>query len=80
MTPIWHDIRKRQNHLLSSEGGPHRMKNHDVRSVVADLPHMTLEQAEKITTFITDKRVEAILELGFRHGVSTCYMAAALSE
>ena len=56
------------------------MKNHDVRGVVGDLPHMTLKQAEKITKFIADKQVEAILELGFRHGVSTCYMAAALSE
>lgn len=56
------------------------MKVHDVKGVVGELPHMTLEQAERITTFIADKQVEAILELGFRHGVSTCYMAAALSE
>jgi predicted O-methyltransferase YrrM len=41
---------------------------------------MTLEQAETITKFIADKQVEAILELGFNHGVSTCYMAAALAE
>jgi len=56
------------------------MKCHDVRSVVGDLPNMTLEQAEKITQFIADNQVETILELGFKHGVSTCYMAAALSE
>jgi predicted O-methyltransferase YrrM len=41
---------------------------------------MPLQQAEKITRFIIDKKVETILELGFMHGVSTCYMAAALAE
>jgi predicted O-methyltransferase YrrM len=56
------------------------MKNHDVRDVVGDVPHMTLAQAEKLTKFIADHQVEVILELGFCHGVSTCYMAAALSE
>jgi predicted O-methyltransferase YrrM len=56
------------------------MKNHDVRSLVGDLPHMTVKQAERITKFIADKQVETILELGFSHGVSTCYMAAVLSE
>jgi predicted O-methyltransferase YrrM len=63
-----------------AEGGPQLVKNHDVRDLVANLPYMTLEQAETITKFITDKQVEAILELGFYHGVSTCYMAAALAE
>ena len=47
---------------------------------MGDAPYMTFEQAEAITNFITDKHVETILELGFAHGVSTCYMAAALSE
>lgn len=56
------------------------MKNHEVKKAVGDLPHMTLEQAGKITAFIADHHVEDILELGFEHGVSTCYMAAALSE
>lgn len=56
------------------------MKNHDVKRIVGDIPHMTLEEAETITKFIADKQVETILELGFSQGVSTCYMAAALSE
>lgn len=56
------------------------MKSHDVRSVIGNLPYMTLQEAEIITKFIADKQVETILELGFKHGVSTCYMAAALSE
>ena len=56
------------------------MKSHEVRAAVGKVPHMTLPQAEKIRRFIADHQVEVILELGFYHGVSTCYMAAALSE
>ena len=56
------------------------MKNHEVKGIVGDIQHMSLKQAETITKFIADKQVETILELGFAHGVSTCYMAAALSE
>ena len=41
---------------------------------------MSLEQAHRITDFIHEHRVSDILELGFAHGVSTCYMAAALAE
>jgi predicted O-methyltransferase YrrM len=56
------------------------MKIQEVRRIVGNLPHMTLRQAETITQFIADQHIEAILELGFEHGVSTCYMAAALKE
>jgi predicted O-methyltransferase YrrM len=55
-------------------------RNNEVRKIVGGLPQMTFEQAERITKFIADEKVESILELGFNHGVSTCYMAAALSE
>jgi predicted O-methyltransferase YrrM len=56
------------------------MTNQDVKKVVGDTPHMTLEQANVITEFIADNKLGNILELGFKHGVSTCYMAAALAE
>jgi predicted O-methyltransferase YrrM len=56
------------------------MKSDDVKGMIGDLPCMSLEQATRITRFIADNQVEDILELGFAHGVSTCYMAAALSE
>jgi predicted O-methyltransferase YrrM len=56
------------------------MKVDEVRGIIGDLPHMTLRQAETITEFIANQHIEAILELGFEHGVSTCYMAVALSE
>ncbi len=52
----------------------------EVKNIVGEVPHMTPGQARTITSFITEKKVTNILELGFRHGVSTCYMAAALAE
>jgi len=39
---------------------------------------MTLQQGIRITDFIKKNGIRNILELGFAHGVSTCYMAAAL--
>lgn len=56
------------------------MNNHEVKKIVGDTPNMTFEQAECITSFIEKYQVRNILELGFGHGVSTCYMAAALSR
>lgn len=56
------------------------MNNIDVKTIVGDLPHMSLQQADKITQFIAEHNIRNILELGFRYGVSTCYMAAALSK
>lgn len=51
-----------------------------VKAVVGDTPHMHLAQAERLTDFIAEKGIREVLELGFAHGVSTCYMAAALSH
>lgn len=39
---------------------------------------MSLEQGKAITRFIREQGIHDILELGFYHGVSTDYMAAAL--
>jgi predicted O-methyltransferase YrrM len=50
----------------------------DVHQIVGRTPHMTLEQAAVITELIRVERIESVLELGFGHGVSTCYMASAL--
>ena len=49
-----------------------------VQAVVRDTPHMTPAQAATITDFIAEHRPADILELGFRHGVSTCFMAEQL--
>jgi predicted O-methyltransferase YrrM len=51
-----------------------------VKEIVGELPYMSLKQARVITEFIQENNISSILELGFFHGVSTCYMAAALDE
>jgi predicted O-methyltransferase YrrM len=56
------------------------MKIDQVYKRVAGIPHMTESQADTITAFITANKISSIIELGFCHGVSTCYMAAALDE
>jgi predicted O-methyltransferase YrrM len=49
-------------------------------AIVRDTPHMTAAQGERITSFILENQISDILELGFRHGVSTAYMATALAQ
>ena len=56
------------------------MKVDDVYTYVKNIPHMTVDQAKVITRFVIDNNCKNILELGFEHGVSTCYLAAALDE
>ncbi|BAZ46528.1 hypothetical protein NIES4102_35640 [Chondrocystis sp. NIES-4102] len=51
-----------------------------VKEIVGDLPYMSLKQASIIAEFIQQHQISNILELGFFHGVSTCYLAAALEE
>ena len=56
------------------------MKLESVHATVGEIPHMTFEQARKISYFINHHRLTDILELGFRYGVSTCYLAATLQD
>ena len=56
------------------------MKPREVRKIIGEVPYMTLDQGETLTEFIHAYKIEDILELGFCHGVSTCYMAAAIAE
>lgn len=51
-----------------------------ISEIVGAVPHMTFEQAQVMRDVILQNRSQNILELGFRHGVSTCYMAGALNE
>lgn len=55
------------------------MNTDEIHDIVRDVPHMSLERAHRMRSFIIEHRVQDILELGFRHGVSTCYMAHALA-
>jgi predicted O-methyltransferase YrrM len=57
-----------------------RMNLEKIKQIVGDLPYMRLEVARVMTNFIHTNNISTILELGFYHGVSTCYMAGALAE
>jgi predicted O-methyltransferase YrrM len=52
----------------------------DVAEIVGNTPHMSRVQAERMSAFILENNISDILELGFRHGVSTTYMAATLAK
>jgi predicted O-methyltransferase YrrM len=56
------------------------MRPDEIKEILGNTPHMSLAKARQITQFIKNNDVKDILELGFLHGVSTCYMAGALEE
>lgn len=56
------------------------MKFDDVARVVGDIPVITPDRGRVLYDFILSSRCRSILELGFAHGSSTCYIAAALDE
>ena len=56
------------------------MQIEKIHEVVSGIPHMNFSQAKEITNVIIKNDYQHILELGFSHGVSTCYMAGALDE
>ena len=56
------------------------MKPAAIKRVVGDLLHMTLPRAEVISELVLQNSCERLLELGFNHGVSSCYLAGALQE
>lgn len=45
-----------------------------------NVPHMPPERGKLIYEFVRTHKPQGILELGFAHGTSSCYMAAALEE
>lgn len=47
---------------------------------LAGVPHIVPDRAHVLYDFVLNEKPARILELGFAHGVSTCYMAAALDE
>jgi predicted O-methyltransferase YrrM len=50
----------------------------EVKQIVKDLPFMTQSQAKWISDLVQKERLVSVLEIGFFHGVSTCYLAAAV--
>lgn len=56
------------------------MKISAVKKVVGNTPYMNTDQAQVLTDIILEKKYTNLLELGFKHGVSSVYLAAALDE
>lgn len=56
------------------------MKFETIRSHVEGIPYTRPEWGELLYNFVIEHRPAECLELGFAHGVSSCYMAAALDE
>jgi predicted O-methyltransferase YrrM len=51
-----------------------------ITAAVAGTPFMSPVQAAKLWTLIHEHELPNVLELGFAHGVSTCYLAAAVAQ
>lgn len=56
------------------------MKFDAIRAIVADTPFIEPERAEYLYHFLIEHQLHDCLELGFGHGASSCYIAAALDE
>jgi len=56
------------------------VKFEDVNAVVRQTRYMPERQGRIVYDFIVENRLGRILELGFAHGKSTCYFAAAADE
>jgi predicted O-methyltransferase YrrM len=51
-----------------------------VTEIVKDIPHISTNKAKLLYDFVKQNKFKNILELGFAHGKSTCYMAGAIDE
>lgn len=56
------------------------MKFDKIHGYLEGIPFMEPDRARTLYQFIIDNRISNVLELGFAHGVSSCYIAAALDE
>jgi len=56
------------------------MRFRDAAAILDGIPYTSPQKGRLFYDFIMDTRPEECLELGFAHGVSTCYLAAALHE
>ncbi|MGW8195202.1 MAG: class I SAM-dependent methyltransferase [Desulforhopalus sp.] len=56
------------------------MKFAEIRQLIDKIPYVMDEMASDLYRFIVEAKPAACLELGFGHGASSCYIAAALEE
>jgi predicted O-methyltransferase YrrM len=64
---------------MQSNNSIHLPQARHVKLVTKDLPFMTLPQALWISELIQREKLAQVLEIGFFHGVSTCYLASAVA-
>src|SRR5215831_1499668 len=56
------------------------MRFDEIREFLGDIPFISPERGRVLYEHIRQNRPQHVLELGIGHGVSSCYMAAALHE
>lgn len=56
------------------------MKFEDAKQLLDGIPFIDPQRARTLYDFILETRPQQCLELGFAHGTSSCYIAAALDE
>lgn len=56
------------------------MKFEEVYTRIRGVPYIEPERAHTLYKFIIENKISDCLELGFAHGASSCYIAAALDE
>ncbi|NIR32328.1 MAG: class I SAM-dependent methyltransferase [Gammaproteobacteria bacterium] len=56
------------------------MKFEATRSLLEGIPYIKPERAKALYDFVLEAKPSTCLELGFAHGASSCYIAAALDE
>ncbi len=52
----------------------------EIQERIAGVPYILPEMAQDLYRFIVQEKPQNCLELGFGHGASSCYMAAALAK
>lgn len=56
------------------------MRFEEIKAIVGNIPYTTPQNGEILYKHILQSKPKVCLELGFAHGVSSCYIAAALQE
>ena len=56
------------------------MKFDKISKLLHGIPYTSLSKGKNLYEIIIKNKAQNILELGFAHGVASCYMAAALDE
>lgn len=57
-----------------------KLKFTEIQAHLEGIPYMEADRAKILYSFIIENNISECLELGFAHGVGSCYIAAALDE